>query len=105
MASRSLSGDDIRVRPIVAIWISNLITGVKVKIYAMLDTGADWDFVSLKVGRRLALTLSNCDLDIVGINGDEYEGERYLANYQLESLDGSYACDVMGGIVQSVWKR
>ena len=51
MASRSLSGDDNRVRPIVAVWISNLVTGVKEKIYALLDTGADWDFVSLKVGR------------------------------------------------------
>ena len=61
MAGRSLSGDDNRVRPIVAVWISNLETGVRERIYALLDTGADWDFVSLKVGRRLGLAFSDCD--------------------------------------------
>ena len=98
MASKSLSGEDKKIRPIVAIYVSNLSTGVREKIYALLDTGSDTDIISLKLAKRLGLELLPPNFSVTGIGGDAGD-QFYGANFQLESLLGNYACNIKDGVV------
>ena len=98
MATRSLAGDDNPVRPIVAVYVSNCETGEREVIYALLDTGSNRDFLSLRTARRLGLKTWEEPCKITTLKGTTYENGK-LANFQLESINGEYVCDINDAIL------
>ena len=96
MAKCSIGDDDNAIRPIVAVYVTNMETGERERIYALLDTGAARDFLTLKCARRLGLHLRDAMLSTTGINGLVVK-PGYLARFQLESLNGKYVCEVTHG--------
>ena len=101
MANCSISDDDNAIRPIVAVYVTNLETGEREKIYALLDTGASRDFLTLKVAKRLGLQLRDAMLSTTGINGLVIK-PGHLARFQLESMNGNYVCDITHGIMDNL---
>ena len=86
------------LRPIVTLIVTNLETGEREKIFALLDTGSDRDFLSLKVANRLGLTLGKKLIETTTVRGPEVVLHD-IANFNIEAIDGSYSCDVREGIV------
>ena len=101
MAKCSIGDDDNAIRPIVAVYVTNMETGERERIYALLDTGAARDFLTLKCARRLGLHLRDAMLSTTGINGLVVK-PGYLARFQLESLNGKYVCEVTHGIMDNL---
>ena len=98
MATRTLSGKDDAVRPIVTILVTNLETGEQEKIFALLDTGTDRDFLSYKVANRLGLKFGQEWMEITTVKGPVVE-LRDVADLRVGSVDGSYECDVSSAII------
>ena len=46
------------IRPIVAVTITNPVSGKSERIYALIDSGADRDYLSTDLGERLGLITS-----------------------------------------------
>ena len=98
MACKTINGKDDTVRPIVTIMVTNLETGEQEKIFALLDTGSDRDFLSYKTANRLGLTFRKELMDITTLRGPGVE-LRDVADIKVQSVDGSYECDVSGVII------
>ena len=52
---KTVASSDEVIRPIVAVRISNTSSGRSKDVYAMLDSGADTDFVSTNIMRELSV--------------------------------------------------
>ena len=100
MANCSIGDDNNAIPPIVAVYVTNVETGEREKIYALLDTGASRDFLTLKCAKRLGLQLWDAMLSTTGINGLVIK-PGYLARFQLESMNGNYVCDITHGIMDN----
>ena len=101
MASRSICGDDHHIRPIVTLQVVNTKTGETTKIYALLDTGSDRDFLTSATARRLGLELRDQTITTTTVHGPKTEIKK-LADFQIESNDGSYRCEVKDAIIDNL---
>ena len=101
MASRSIYGDDHHIRPIVTLQVTNIKTGKLTKIYALLDTGSDRDFLTSATARRLGLELRDQTITTTTVHGPKTETKK-LADFQIESNDGSYRCEVNDAIIDNL---
>ena len=84
--------DDV-LRPIVAVTIINPISRRKELVYAILDSGADRDYVSIDLARHLGLELEQREMELA-IKDTTSWGERNLLSVKLGNLAGSYEADV-----------
>ena len=86
------------LRPIVAISIANIRTGKKESVYAILDSGADRDYVGINLAQRLGLEMEQKELELTFIDTTS-KGRRNTASIKLGNLSGSYQIEVRDVIV------
>ena len=91
------SGDEI-LRPIVPVRLKDAVTGRSCVIYAMLDSGADTDFVAESVVEELGVPSWEKEMTVVTVERDVV-GVRRLASFVLESVDGAYKATVESALV------
>ena len=68
LESLSLSALDDVLRPIIAVMIMNPISRRKESVYAILDSGADRDYVSIDLARRLGLELEQREMELAAMD-------------------------------------
>ena len=81
------------VRPIVAIRVINPRNAEMEEIYALLDSGADRDYLSEGVARRLGLETTKKRINLVTVE-ETSERVREMADVEIEALDGAYRAEV-----------
>ena len=91
--SRSLSPAEDVVRPIVAIRVINPMNAEMEEIYALLDSGADRDYLSERVARKLGLEMRHKEVNLVTVE-EASKKVREMADVEIESLDGYYRAEV-----------
>ena len=74
-----VSSNDKVIRPIVAVNIKEPRTGTSETIYAVLDTGADKDYISIALAERLMMKMTMTPMEVVGFGSVSRE-ERPLGN-------------------------
>ena len=93
-----VSANDKVIRPIVAVNIKEPRTGTSEIIYAVLDTGADKDYISIALAERLMVKMTMTPMEVVGFGSVSRE-ERPLGNLSIESLDGQYRANVKEALI------
>ena len=93
-----VASEDKILRPIVPVRIRDVISGKNCVIFAMLDSGADTDFVSNTVVDELGWSFWEKEMTVVTVDRDVV-GVRKLTSFVLESLDGSYKASVDSALV------
>ena len=93
MLARSLSPEEDVIRPIVAVRVVNPMNGAREEIYALLDSGADRDYLSDRVANAIGLTTRRRRVNLVTVE-EASRREREMADLEFESLDGSYKAEV-----------
>ena len=93
MYSNSLSSRDRILRPLVAVRIRNPETGKGEEVYALVDTGANRDYMSTELAERLGLEIQYSTLNLKTATETSI-GVRPMANVIVESLGGEYTADV-----------
>ena len=93
MLARSLSPEEDVIRPIVAIRVINPASGKSEEIYALLDSGADRDYLSERVAGAIGLSTKRRNVNLVTVE-DSSRRERKMADLEFESLDGNYKAEV-----------
>ena len=86
------------MRPIVAITIANTKTGKKESVYAILDSGADRDYVGISLARRLGLEMAQKEMGVSFVDTTSW-GKRNTASVKLGNLSGSYQLEIHDVIV------
>ena len=81
--------------------MTNLNTGVKTKIFALFDTGSDREFLAGTAARQIDLKTHTKLTEVTTLRGPEVK-ETQMANFRIESLDGTYVCDVNDAIVDNL---
>ena len=81
------------VRPIVAVRVINPRNGEIEEIYALLDSGADRDYLSERVAQKLKLETRNKSINLVTIE-ESSRKMREMADIEIESIDGSYRAEI-----------
>ena len=81
------------MRPIVAIRVINPRNAEVEEIYALLDSGADRDYLSEGVARRLGLETQRRRINLVTVE-ETSSREREMADVEIEALDGAYRAEV-----------
>ena len=77
----------------MAIRVVNPRNGKSKEIYALLDSGADRDYLSDRVAGELDLTMIQRKVNLVTVE-ESSRRERKMANLEFESIDGSYKAEV-----------
>ena len=91
--ARSLSPEEDVIRPIVAVKVANPANGRSEAIYALLDSGADRDYLSDRVAEAIGLSTRTRSVNLVTVE-ESTRRERRMANVELESIDGTYKVEV-----------
>ena len=91
--ARSMSPDEDVIRPIVPVRIINPKNGELEEIYALLDSGADRDYLSDRVAKKLALETKTRQINLVTIE-EASKKVREMADVEIESLDGNYRAEI-----------
>ena len=86
------------VRPIVAVRVINPRNGEIEEIYALLDSGADRDYLSERVAHKLGLETKKTSINLVTIE-EASSKMREIADIEIESIDGNYRAEVEGVLV------
>ena len=86
------------VRPIVAVRVINPRNGEIEEIYALLDSGADRDYLSERVAHKLGLETKRTSINLVTIE-EASSKMREVADIEIESIDGNYRAEVEGVLV------
>ena len=85
----------------MTLFVTNLNTGVKTKIFALFDTGSDREFLAGTAARQIDLKTHTKLTEVTTLRGPEVK-ETQMANFRIESLDGTYVCDVNDAIVDNL---
>ena len=93
MLARSLSSEEDVIRPIVAVKVVNPENGNSEEIYALLDSGADKDYLSERVAGTIGLRTKSRRVNLVTVE-ESSRRERKMADLEFESLDGTYKVGV-----------
>ena len=93
MMTRNVSAGVKVIRPIVAARVINPETGQKEEVYALVDTGADRDYLSTRVRDRLGLVKRESVINLKTVSESSI-GVREISDIILESMDGSYKASV-----------
>ena len=93
MLARSLSPEEDVIRPIVAVRVVNPGNGRKEEVYALLDSGADRDYLSERVADAIGLRTKRRNVNLVTVE-ESIRKERKMADLEFESLDGNYRVEV-----------
>ena len=101
MASRSIGSDDVAIRPIVTLLVTNLTTGEKTKIFALFDTGSDREFLAGTAAQKIDLATREKLVEVTTLKGPEVRTTK-MADFRVESIDGSYVCDVNDAIIDNL---
>ena len=67
MLARSLSPDEDVIRPIVAVRVVNPVNGKREEVYALLDSGADRDYLSDRVAKAIGLATKKRNVNLVTV--------------------------------------
>ena len=97
MSKTVASGDEV-MRPIVAVRVTNDKTGKDKTIYAMLDSGADTDFISDTVVEELDIWTWEKDMTVVTVD-QNLMSKRILASFTIGSVDDQYEAQVDAALV------
>ena len=81
------------MRPIVAIRVINPKNGEIEEIYALLDSGADRDFLSERVAHQLGLSTKKKNINLITIE-EASNKMREMADIEIESIDGNYRAEI-----------
>ena len=81
------------VRPIVAIRVINPKNGQIEEIYALLDSGADRDYLSGRVAQKLGLETKKKSVNLVTVE-ESSQRIREMADIEIESIDGNYRAEI-----------
>ena len=81
------------MRPIVAITIANTKTGKKESIYAILDSGADRDYVGIGLAQRIGLEMVQKEMEVAFVDTTSW-GRRNTTSVNLGNLSGSYKLEI-----------
>ena len=81
------------MRPLVAARVRNPKTGKAEEVFALVDTGANRDYISTELAERLALEVNYSTLKLKTAT-DSSVGIRPMADVILESLEGEYRAEV-----------
>ena len=76
-------------RPIVPVKITNALTGHSTVVFGMIDSGADWDVLSLNIVKELDLPTEKMLMRVHTVNCEVVE-EKTLASFILSSVDETY---------------
>ena len=95
---KTVASSDEVIRPIVAVRISNTSSGRSKDVYAMLDSGADTDFVSTSIMRELSVETWEREMTVVTVDHN-ITSRRLLASFSIESLDGQYGAKIDSALV------
>ena len=96
--TRSVSAGIRVIRPIVAAKVSNPSTGKSECLYALVDSGADRDYLSSRVRDRLGLEKRESLINLKTV-GSQSVGVREITDLELQSMDGSYKAQIMDALV------
>ena len=86
------------MRPIVAVRVTNDKTGKNRTVYAMLDSGADTDFISDTVVKELGIWTWEKDMTVVTVD-QNLNSRRVLASFTIGSVDDQYEAQVDAALV------
>ena len=75
-------------------------TGEFEKIYAILDTAADRDYISRKLAARLGIQTEDTWMTLVEA-ANVSEGYRQTGRIMMESLDGNYKADISDAMIET----
>ena len=81
------------MRPIVAVRVVNPANGEIEEIYALLDSGADRDYLSERVAHKLGLVTKKKSINLVTVE-EASNKTREMADIEIESVDGSYRAEI-----------
>ena len=93
MMTRNVSAGVKVIRPIVAARVINPKNGQSEEVYALVDTGADRDYLSTKVRDRLGLDKRESVINLKTVSESSI-GMREVSDITLESIEGSYRSEV-----------
>ena len=86
------------IRPIVAVTITNPVSGKSERIYALIDSGADRDYLSTDLGERLGLITREEWMSITTVK-DTREEWTETTSLILGSTDGQYEARIEDAII------
>ena len=86
MLSRTLSPEEDVIRPIVAVRVINPVNGRREEVYALLDSGADRDYLSERVADTIGLSTRKRRVNLVTVE-EASRKEREMADVEFESLE------------------
>ena len=86
------------IRPIVAVTITNPVSGRSERIYALIDSGADRDYLSTDLGERLGLITKEEWMSITTVK-DTREEWTETTSLVLGSTDGQYEARIEDAII------
>ena len=98
MMTRSISAGIRVIRPIVAARVSHPSTGESKCVYALVDSGANRDYLSSRVRDRLGLEKRESQINLKTV-GNQSIGVREITDLELQSMDGSYKAQIMDALV------
>ena len=107
LLSRQYSSGIGTIRPIVALRVVNPATGEREAIYALLDSAADRDYLSVRVAKKLKLPVKRVTMNLVTVE-DSSRRERMVGMVEFHSMDGSYEAklnDVLIGYMAQATPR
>ena len=78
--------------------MANLKTGKKESVYAILDSGADRDYVGIDLAQRLGLEMEQKEMEVAFVDATSW-GQRNTASLNLGNLSGSYQLEIHDVII------
>ena len=85
-------------RPIVALRVRNLLTGASRKVYALLDSGADIDYLSIEVARFLGIQMEESEFEVASFEGLSNKA-RNTGNFIIEDIEGIYSEEIFDALI------
>ncbi len=82
----------------MALFLRNVETGEREKIYGLLDTGADRDYLSLELARRLGIQLEESEFPVASFEEVKCK-RRDTATFVIESILGDYEVMIEDALV------